>query len=102
MVCRVIRLQHDVAGNMAPRLLEGTFLGYKRSANTYLVANHNADIVEPRAVQRRPIQERWSAEILTEISATPWSNRPREPARRMELVEEFPKHETVADDKVAG
>ena len=51
--------QHDVEGNMGPRLLPGIFLGYRRDANTYVIGLENGEMVESRAVTRRPMDDRW-------------------------------------------
>ena len=65
------RPQHDHRGNMAPRFAQGVFLGYSRDANVYMVGTTDG-IVTSRALQRRPMENRWEANILTSLQATPW------------------------------
>ncbi len=67
--------QHDEAGNMASRMLPGIFIGYSRVSNTYRIAVSSGEIVESRAIQRRPLEDRWRVEELKAVSATPWSIR---------------------------
>ena len=92
--------QHDVQGNMGPRLMEGVFLGYKRESNSYRVYSKDGEVVESRAIQRKPMQDRWSAEDVESITSTPWTMRTREQARRVPLGEEVDKHKTGEDDKI--
>ena len=87
--------QHDVEGNMGPRLLPGIFLGYRRDANTYVVGLENGEMVESRAVTRRPMDDRWKGELVESITDTPWTTRTRAPAVRVELgdaVDAHPAH----------
>ncbi len=67
--------QHDEAGNMASRMLPGVFLGYNRLSNVYRVAVSTGEMVESRALQRRPMEDRWKAEELEAVTATPCSLR---------------------------
>ena len=92
--------QHDLHGNMGPRLMEGIFLGYKRESNSYRVYTANGEVVESRALQRKPLQDRWSAEGIEAIASTPWSLRTREAAKRVPLGEDVEKHKVLEDDKV--
>ena len=59
-------------GNMGTKLEEGTYLGHSVSSNTYILDTPEG-LVEARAIQRRPESERWSADALADIAATPWS-----------------------------
>ena len=63
-------------GNMGSRWLEGVFLGYSRSSNTYIVATVDG-VVNVRSIYRRPAENRWSFERVARIAATPWSTRER-------------------------
>ena len=68
---------------------EGTFIGYNRSANTYILATPDGQKMESRSVTRRPEQNRWSTDKLAEIKATPWSTREKaEPVVRFEQAGE--------------
>ena len=80
---------------MGPRLLPGIFLGYRRDANTYVVGLANGEMVESRAVTRRPMEDRWKSELVEAITATPWTTRPRAQAVRVDLgdaVDAHPAH----------
>ena len=66
--------QHDAEGNMSARWKLGVFLGYNRESNAYLLANDDG-VVTSRAVMRRPIENRWRADLVESITATPWSWR---------------------------
>ena len=61
-------------GNMGTKWLEGIFMGYNRSSNTYRVIGKEG-LDSPRSLMRRPEPDRWSADKLAEIKATPWSER---------------------------
>ncbi len=63
---------HDPDGNMGTRWVEAVFLGYHRSSNTYIVGNADG-IKMARSIARRPMPERWSADALVQVQATPWS-----------------------------
>ena len=91
--------QHDADSNMGPRLRDGVFLGYKLSSNSYIVADEQGNVVESRAVQRRPMEQRWDRAAVESLTITPWSLRETSGAKRVELGEEAPKHD-VAEDKV--
>ncbi len=56
---------------------EGVFLVYNRSANTYIIGTAEGREVEARFMITRPVQNRRSAEKLSEIKSTPWSTRER-------------------------
>ena len=61
-------------GNMGGRWLEGVFLGYSRSSNTYTVATIDG-VANVRSIYRRPAENRWNFERVARIAATPWSTR---------------------------
>jgi hypothetical protein len=61
-------------GNMGTTQGGGVFVGYHRSSNTSTLATADGK-VEARSLTRRPEPNRWSAEKLAEIKATPWSRR---------------------------
>ena len=63
-------------GNMGARQAEGVFVGYNRGSNTFTVIGDEGK-VEARSMTRRPEPNRWSAEKLAAIQATPWSLRER-------------------------
>ncbi len=82
-------------GNMGTRWLEGCFLGFHRSSNTYIIGTPQGTVTA-RALMRRPIENRWKAEAMSQLTATPWSERDRpEPTVRFEqgteLAEEAPQ-----------
>ena len=53
----------------------GTYVGHDRGSNAYIIASHDKGIVHTHAVQRRPLDERWSKEVIEAITETPWSLR---------------------------
>ncbi len=86
-------------GNMGTRWKEGIFLGHSKSANVYVLADiGGAGIVRARSLHRRPEQERWSAEDLANVRATPWSEREIHEAT---ATFKEPAEETGADTELA-
>ena len=65
--------QHDVGGNMVARWAIGTFLGYSRESNTYIIGTPEG-VRNTRAMMRRPFPDRWDAETIGNITTTPWSH----------------------------
>ena len=61
-------------GNMGARLQDGVFVGFNRSANTYIVATEEG-IVYARSIYRRPAANRWDYAKLSTFSSTPCSPR---------------------------
>ena len=81
-------------GNMGTRWLEGNFIGYHRSSNTYLVAT-TTGVTTSRSLARRPPENRWSADKLAAIQATPWSER-----QRPEVEVRFQEEATAKEEPV--
>ena len=69
-------------GNMGTRWLEGTFLGYSRSSNTYVIATKDG-VTTARSLYRRPMANRWNHERVAAIAATPWSVREKPVAAQL-------------------
>ena len=69
-------------GNMGTRWLEGTFLGYSRSSNTYVIATEDG-VTTARSLYRRPMANRWNHEKVAAIAATPWSVREKPVAAQL-------------------
>ena len=82
--------QHDIEGNMGPRMLRGTFLGYNKFSNSYRVITEAGDVAKARGLNPRPFDDRWNDEILADVVVTPWSIRRREEPRAVELGELVP------------
>jgi len=61
-------------GNMGAKQAEGMFVGYNRGSNTFTVITDDGK-VEARSMTRMPVPDRWSADKLAKIKATPWSLR---------------------------
>ena len=61
-------------GNMGTKWREGTFVGYHRASNVYIMTSVEG-MATSRSLQRRPPSNRWSAERIFAIKATPWSER---------------------------
>ena len=60
---------------MAPRMPPGIFMGYHHSSNTYKVATAEGNVIRVRSVLRRPFADRWCADSIKSVTATPWSLR---------------------------
>ena len=63
-------------GNMGTRWLEGVFLGFNRSSNTYIIATEDG-VESCRSLYRKPIENRWMAERILQLKSTPWLLRER-------------------------
>ena len=61
---------------MDTRWLEGVFLGFNRSSNTYVVATDDG-VVSCRSLYRKPIENRWAAERIMQLKSTQWTLRKR-------------------------
>ena len=59
-------------GNMGTRWAVGAFLSYSRNSNCYLVGTASG-VIPARSLQRRPAEERWRADEVAQVQATPWS-----------------------------
>ena len=57
--------QHGVEGNMAARMFLGIDLGYHHTSNTFRVANAEGYVIKVRAIMRRPVADRWRADLIT-------------------------------------
>ena len=81
-------------GNMGTRWADAVFLGYHRSSNSYIVGHDNG-VTMSRSIVRRPVENRWCAETLSGIKATPWSlyERPEPEVRFRE-----PTDQTTGDE----
>ncbi len=86
--------RHDPDGNMGTGWLEAIFLGYKRSSNSYILATKDG-ITTARSLARRPMANRWCEPALSEIKATPWSER-----ERSDVKVRFEEAATAQDDPV--
>ena len=94
------RPQHDVDGNMGARMFPGQFVGYSCFSDAYLVATEEGDVIKIRSLLRRPGADRWSAERLKAITATPWSLRASSSPAAMELGQPVAKDAPSADDAI--
>jgi hypothetical protein len=85
-------------GNMGTTQGEGVFMGYTRNANTFIIMTDDGK-VEARSLVRRPEANRWSADRLASIKATPWSLREKAEA---EVRFEQPAEEAAAPPAAAA
>ncbi len=92
--------QRDVNGNMAARMFPGIFLGYRHTFNCYMVATADGNVINIRSVLRRPFADRWCAESIKSIKATPWSLRAITAPDVIELGRPVEKPVGVEDDNV--
>ena len=60
-------------GSLDARWEAGTWLGRGWGTVTHIVAVNANEVIEVRAVMRRPLSERWSRDELQAIRAVPWS-----------------------------
>ncbi len=85
---------HDPDGNMGTRWREALFVGYHRASNVYVLIGEEG-VVAARSLMRRPAANRWSAERVMSIKATPWSERERTELKVR--LEEAPAPEKTSD-----
>ena len=64
----------DPDGNMGTRWKAAAYLGHCITSNTYVLGCADG-ITEARSIHRRTEDERWNADALANITATPWSLR---------------------------
>ena len=92
--------QRDELGNMGPRLLPGTFLGYHRISNSYRVVDASGNVRKTRALMRKPYDERWNVENLQGITVVPWSTRTQERARAVPLGDDVEKDKPETSEEI--
>ena len=90
--------QHDVKGNMAPRLMPGMFLGFHKSSNSYRVIDEKGDLVKTRAMNRLPFENRWDGDKLRAVTVTPWSLRAATAPERVEVGPPVERHPEPTPD----
>ncbi len=74
--------RHAPDGNLGALGHDGTFLGYDRFSNTFVLETTNG-LVQARSITRKPETERWSAERLSSVRSMPADAR-RAPRRQAE------------------
>ena len=80
--------------NMDAKWEDGTFIGFSRSTNTYVMATREGGIATSRSLKRVPMANSWCPETLAGITSTPWSRRERaDPEVRFQ--EATPREERV-------
>ena len=75
--------------NMDAKWADGTLVGYSWTTNTYVMATREGGITTSRSIKRVPMPNRWCPEILSQITAAPWSLRER-PAREVRFQDPAP------------
>ena len=50
---------------MGETMKAGVFLGHRRSANAYIIADVEGKVITSRTIQRRPLPEQWLIEPPT-------------------------------------
>ena len=58
-------------GNMGTKWLEGIFLGFSRSSNSYTICTDDG-VTHARSIYRRPLENRWVPDRTMSLTATPW------------------------------
>jgi len=94
--------QHDVHGNMGERMSLGLFVGYNKVSNTYRIVTPDGQVVKARAILRRPLADRWRAEDIKNITATPWNTRTVKDAVRVEMGPEVERHPQMKDEVIVN
>ncbi len=94
--------QHDVEGNMGPRLFPGIFIGYHKGSNSYRVITETGDVTKSRALQSVAFEERWDVDRIKAIKTTPWSLRILTAPEAVEMGEPVEKHPKPIEDVVAN
>ena len=74
--------RHAPDGNIGALGRDGTFLGYDRFSNTFLIETVDG-LVQARSITRKPETERWSADGLAGVRSMPGDAR-RAPRRQAE------------------
>jgi hypothetical protein len=93
--------QHDKDGNMSARWAGGIFVGYNRKSNSYKFITDDGNVDESRALQRKPILERWDVDRLADVKVTPWSTRVTEAAVRVDMGAEVDGHPPTCSRRCA-
>ena len=68
-----VHYKRRVDASLGARWEDGIWLGRRWGTMTHIVAVSADEVVEVRAVARRPFLERWSREELQALKATPWA-----------------------------
>ena len=90
--------QHDLEGNMGPRMRPGTFVGFARHTNAYKVIDDDGKLIQTRGILRRPLGDRWDPAALGRITTSPWSTRDQQAPARVELGEPVERHAAPAPE----
>ena len=90
------KLDTDDLGDLDARWASGVWLGKRWKSIEHLV-HTNGEVIKCRAVSRKPLEERWSADAIESIVATPWNHRPsaNEGVREARVLPPLPKEEQV-------
>ena len=75
--------QHAPHGNVGALGSDGIFVGYSLESNTFQVWTPNG-MVYPRSITRKPPSERWNAEEIGKVNATPGEGRERRERPRLD------------------
>ena len=85
--------RHAPHGNSGSNWGTGTYVGHDKASNAYIIVSDKEGVVHSHAIQRRPMDERWSKASIESIAATPWSLRERRETE-VRFVEPTDKVET--------
>ena len=89
--------KHHPDGNVGALGAEGTFLGYSRTSNTFLVADANGQVIATRSITRRAEQDRWNAESMARVQALPQEAMLRTPTARVRFADGASDMQPTAD-----
>ncbi len=79
--------RHNPHGNAGALGAEGTFLGYNRNSNTFIISDENGDMTTARSITRRPEKDRWNPEAMALIKAIPHETQARGNRERVRFNE---------------
>ena len=86
---------HKKRGTLDARFVEATWVGFSGRSNEHVVVlKSGGPAIRVRTVRTRPPSERWNAEAVVEIIATPDTPNPKDPLQK----EPRPERDTMGLD----
>ena len=88
---------HHPDGNVGALGEEGTFVGYSRTSNTFMVANTTGHVVACRSVTRKHEGDRWCADAMSQIQTMPNDPSTRPATKRVHFADGATDAQPTAD-----